>query len=590
MGSQWQHAARSHAGRAARHDVRGRDVERVGSRLPPQPAVRLRCALPRVPVLDGGGGPRLRRPRCHRGQAVHQAAAGRRPYAHDSPAAARRGPRRARRRARARRRRRGRPVPRRARGRRGTRHRGRVEEPAARVPAASAPRLRRRRAAPRARQPCRFVLVAARGASPRGDTPRVVHPAVPAIAQRGDVDARQRRVRGVAARQRAAAVRPLRGPRRPPARDARDDRGAHRDHRPRRAVPRRRHGRARTAAPGGRQPHALRPRRGRVEGRRGVARPPDAGRRHRAHRATAPALRLPVAMTATDTARTAPEPSVLALVLTYSAPRALVTCIRALVGQTRPPDAVVVVDNAGTPPAYDTLAAAGLAGGTVTVLRLEENTGPAGGHAEGLARFLASGHDFVWIMDDDCEPAVDCLRALLDDTHGTTTGQYLVPTWGDREGERIAHPAWWGPLLSRDVVERAGLPRAELFWWAEDTEYLLWRIPDLGYERRHCAGATVHHSRARGSARRPAWKYYYEARNSLYLRFRLRRRPWKAIRAVLRLCAAIVLWEDHKVSKLAALGRGVVDAVAGRLGRRMVPPPASTAPATGTVLHLLPVD
>src|SRR5581483_5095830 len=191
---------------------------------------------------------------------------------------------------------------------------------------------------------------------------------------------------------------------------------------------------------------------------------------------------------------------------------------------------------------------------------------------------------------DDCEPAVDCLRALLDDTHGTTTGQYLVPTWGDREGERIAHPAWWGPLLSRDVVERAGLPRAELFWWAEDTEYLLWRIPDLGYERRHCAGATVHHSRARGSARRPAWKYYYEARNSLYLRFRLRRRPWKAIRAVLRLCAAIVLWEDHKVSKLAALGRGVVDAVAGRLGRPMVPPPASTAPATGIVLHLLPVD
>src|SRR4051812_37153412 len=87
----------------------------------------------------------------------------------------------------------------------------------------------------------------------------------------------------------------------------------------------------------------------------------------------------------------------LAIVLTYDAPDALDRCLRAIDAQTTRPDRLLVIDNASRVPADP---------GTRTVpveqLREERNTGPAGGHAVGLTRFLASGFDVAWVMDDDC--------------------------------------------------------------------------------------------------------------------------------------------------------------------------------------------
>lgn len=46
-------------------------------------------------------------------------------------------------------------------------------------------------------------------------------------------------------------------------------------------------------------------------------------------------------------------------------------------------------------------------------VRMNENTGSAGGFHEGLKRGYERGYDWLWLMDDDGLPALDCLEKLL---------------------------------------------------------------------------------------------------------------------------------------------------------------------------------
>ena len=54
---------------------------------------------------------------------------------------------------------------------------------------------------------------------------------------------------------------------------------------------------------------------------------------------------------------------------------------------------------------------------------------------------------------------------------------------GSSDGSLGVWPSWCGFVVARQIVEAVGLPMAELFWWAEDTEYLQWRIPEAGYQQ-----------------------------------------------------------------------------------------------------------
>jgi rhamnopyranosyl-N-acetylglucosaminyl-diphospho-decaprenol beta-1,3/1,4-galactofuranosyltransferase len=263
------------------------------------------------------------------------------------------------------------------------------------------------------------------------------------------------------------------------------------------------------------------------------------------------------------------DPSVLAIVLTYSAPGALVACIRSLMAQSVMPDGVVVIDNDGEPAAERSLAAGNVHWDRVRVTREPENTGPAGGHAAGLRAFLGSGYDLAWVMDDDCIPERGCLEALLDAAGERHQGVFVFPDWIAPNGQVTQYPAWCGFLISSDVVGRAGLPRPELVWWGEDTEYLMWRIPAAGYARQHCDAARVQHLMARATESRPGWKYYYEARNSVYLRLRYRRHPFRLVRTIGRLLARVALHEDQRSRKLWLMARGTMDGFRGRLGMRV---------------------
>ena len=126
------------------------------------------------------------------------------------------------------------------------------------------------------------------------------------------------------------------------------------------------------------------------------------------------------------------------------------------------------------------------------------------------------------------------------------------------------------------------MPRAELFWWAEDNEYCHWRIPQAGYRRRLVDGAVVQHDAVRQGARVPLWKYYYEARNMLYLHLHVMHRVGWYPRNVTKLVARALLRErGRRLVCLRTIALGLRDGAMGRLGIRfpVEPMPSSAARA-----------
>jgi rhamnopyranosyl-N-acetylglucosaminyl-diphospho-decaprenol beta-1,3/1,4-galactofuranosyltransferase len=295
---------------------------------------------------------------------------------------------------------------------------------------------------------------------------------------------------------------------------------------------------------------------------------------------------------------------VCAIVVTYNRAALLGECLAALAGQTRPPDGIVVVDNAGTDGTRAMLRERYPA---VPVLALPRNVGGAGGFHAGMKWAYGQGYDWLWLMDDDGRPAPDCLARLL--AHARSAG-VLVPLQQDSGGRLYGIASWRGeeidvtadiaargdvvdgnfvfrfvgPLISRTVIERAGLPHKDYFIWFDDLEYAL-RIQRMG------AGAVVAVPDARffhdfgGQSRearflgrrsirnqQPPWKLYYGARNYLYTVTRTRRDVRELLlycRIQLRFLVGEIIFEPDRWQRVGMRLRGFRDGALGRLGKRV---------------------
>lgn len=98
------------------------------------------------------------------------------------------------------------------------------------------------------------------------------------------------------------------------------------------------------------------------------------------------------------------------VVVTHHRPQSLRECLRAVAGQSRRPDHVVVVDNGPDQAVRGALEECGL---PHTYLPSRTNLGGAGGFALGILTARALGADWVWLADDDGRPGGDRTLATL---------------------------------------------------------------------------------------------------------------------------------------------------------------------------------
>lgn len=201
-------------------------------------------------------------------------------------------------------------------------------------------------------------------------------------------------------------------------------------------------------------------------------------------------------------------PRIVAVVVTWNRSPLLERIVRAVAAQSRPPDLLLVVDNASTDdtPALTARLAAEL-DLPVRALRLARNTGGAGGFHAGMAAACEAGADLLWLMDDDGVPPPSCLDDLLEHTDGYDfLGPAVVAEDAPQRlcfpirlpgSARVVHELadveaaseggllrevvipFNGVLLTRALVDRIGLPREEFFIWGDDVEYL-WRARRAG--------------------------------------------------------------------------------------------------------------
>jgi rhamnopyranosyl-N-acetylglucosaminyl-diphospho-decaprenol beta-1,3/1,4-galactofuranosyltransferase len=191
-----------------------------------------------------------------------------------------------------------------------------------------------------------------------------------------------------------------------------------------------------------------------------------------------------------------PANSVAAVVVTHNRLSLLKRCVATLRAQTRPLDAIIVVDNASTDGTAEWLAReSGLK--VIT----QANLGGAGGFYTGMKAAYDQGYDWLWCMDDDGLPDVDCLRQLLTvEREDLLFRAPLVLDPEDRSflslGYGLGSPSvfvqdravaekhaqdglLWGVaamtngvLIHRQVVAAIGLPLRQLFMWGDEIEYL----------------------------------------------------------------------------------------------------------------------
>lgn len=305
--------------------------------------------------------------------------------------------------------------------------------------------------------------------------------------------------------------------------------------------------------------------------------------------------------------------SVASVTVTYNAVQVLPRQIEALLRQTHPLREIVVVDNASSDGTGTMLAELYP---QVTVLRMPENLGAAGGWAAGLSyAAIEKGYDWVWTFDQDSVPESNALANLLAEGyeldgvthkigmlvpmpfHRETGRQYPPILWRDgflKPGaQRMSEPVWFadiaiasGSLVRKEVVCEIGVPRADFFMDICDFEYCL-RIRSRGYKIAVINHAEISHEI--GNSRninlpfykrfwmnQPPWREYYIGRNLTYLAWRLYPNLATKISIARYLAvhvAGVLLFSSNGAACVIRMTQGFWDGLRGRLGVRFLPSP-----------------
>jgi GT2 family glycosyltransferase len=294
------------------------------------------------------------------------------------------------------------------------------------------------------------------------------------------------------------------------------------------------------------------------------------------------------------------QPIVIAVLVAWNSGETLSQAIASALASPRPPDQVIVVDNASTDNA---VAGAARAFPGLVTLRCERNLGFAGGANQGIRHALTLGADFVWLLNDDVLVAPETLPALLAVAAAEPMAGLLGPLVCQREAPELALSAGgalrdgWFPLslelgrpraeiaptvapveylsgcallASRPFIEKAGLLDEDYFMYQEDVDWAD-RARAAGFGVLAVRGALAWHPDTHRRDDESPRVTYYVARNGLlFLRRRRGRGPayWRAAARHLR---TLVSWSvqprwRYRRAQRNALARALADAARGHSG------------------------
>jgi GT2 family glycosyltransferase len=249
---------------------------------------------------------------------------------------------------------------------------------------------------------------------------------------------------------------------------------------------------------------------------------------------------------------------VYAVVYTFNRKELVAQCLASVQAQTVSPERIILIDNGSSDGTRDYLAERGILDDPrLEYVRLEKNTGAAGGLRAGISHAFRRGCAWAWVMDDDviCEPGTlqglkDAFEANFRDMSevGFLVSRLIggdgrannVPHIDDRRDEHDVCNDWTeflarglvkvriatltSVLLPRTTLLEFGAPRSDFFIWGEDTDYTLritkWRPGYLvgGSRALHLRDVPGYLDVLNESDPQRLGNFYYLYRNTSYLR------------------------------------------------------------------------
>jgi GT2 family glycosyltransferase len=304
---------------------------------------------------------------------------------------------------------------------------------------------------------------------------------------------------------------------------------------------------------------------------------------------------------------TVPTSVVVAVVVTWEGGEATRRCVASLLAQRRPPDAVVVVDNASGAAERDALARAFAGEPAVQLLLLDDNRQFAGGMNAGAAHALAGGATRLLFLNNDTvlDPdALARLEAALDAAPSAGIAGPCVVDLADRTrvisaGERHALPTLCLPrtwlryrrspdrayavqgvmgcalLVTRACFEAVGGFSTDIEVYYEDVDFCL-GARAAGFGAVIEPRAVVAHDGLRGfAAGLTPWAAFLKARNPwLLVRRRGTAATWPVFvptYAAMIATSALLYTLRGRLDIVRALGRGALAGLRVALGAAPTP-------------------
>lgn len=294
------------------------------------------------------------------------------------------------------------------------------------------------------------------------------------------------------------------------------------------------------------------------------------------------------------------KPKVVVLVVTYNRKNNLIKCLNGIYNQTSEFDFVYCIDNNSSDGTEDALLEKGyMDKPDFKYYNTGSNLGGAGGFNFGFNVALDNYEfDYIWVMDDDVIPERDCLEKLLMHANENSVMQpcrfyfddnsfvksesvfinlnngfkelkqsYITQVdLSDKELIDIDCFPFEGPLISRKIINRIGLPDPDYFIMADDTDYSI-RVKINNFHIKMVTNARLFRQIKPSPSSNLDWKSYFYIRNLIILDKKYGTKSTVFLRTFLRVLRYLISCMYHKrdVKSYHMLYEAVRDSLSGNI-------------------------